>query len=66
MKKVSVNETCIGCGACMSICPKYFDFSDEGYSEVIKEVVDTEDIDDVVDAAEACPVSAIKVEDEEK
>jgi ferredoxin len=28
-KKLIVNDNCIGCGACIAICPEVFAFSDE-------------------------------------
>lgn len=59
--KVKVDkDTCIGCGACQAICDKVFEINDDGISEVkVKEV--SEDLEqDVKDAIESCPVSAIK------
>ena len=58
--KVKVDkDTCIGCGACQAICDKVFEINDDGISEVkVKEV--SEDLEqDVKDAIESCPVSAI-------
>ncbi len=66
MEKVSVNENCIGCGYCVSSCPKYFAFNDEGYSSVVKEEVAKEDLDEVKNVASGCPVDAIEVKEEEK
>ncbi len=31
-----VNETCIGCSACVAISPDVFELNDEGISEVIE------------------------------
>ena len=58
--KVKVDkDTCIGCGACQAICDKVFEINDDGISEVkVKEV--SEDLEqDVKDAIDSCPVSAI-------
>ena len=33
MEKIKVNDTCIGCGLCVSQCEKYFEFNDEGMSQ---------------------------------
>ncbi|MBR1377429.1 MAG: ferredoxin [Bacilli bacterium] len=64
MKKVFVSEACIGCGACVSIANELFDFDETGYSRPLKEVIESkEDIEKATDAAEACPVSAIEIED---
>ena len=62
MKKIKVNENCIGCGACTAIASDFFEFSDEGYATPIKEEVE-EITDDVKEAAEGCPVSAIEIKD---
>ena len=59
--KVKVDaSTCIGCGACQAICDKVFEINDDGISEVkVKEI--SEDLaQDVKDAIDSCPVSAIK------
>lgn len=57
--KVEILEGCISCGVCESICPEVFEMPDTArvksgvnynqYEEKIKE------------AADACPVSVIKV-----
>ncbi len=49
---------CIGCGACASICPDVFKINEEGKSEVISQ----ENIACAKNAAESCPVQAIKAE----
>lgn len=63
MKKIEVNNNCIGCGSCVSIANDVFEFNDEGYATVKKDV-DISKVDDesVTDAAESCPVSAIETE----
>ena len=62
MKKIKVNENCIGCGACTAIAPEYFEFNDEGYAQpIIKEVEEIND--DVIEAKEGCPTSAIEIEE---
>ena len=59
--KVDKN-TCIGCGVCVALAPKYFRMGDDGKSEVIKEDVEQGDEDMVRNAAQSCPVGAIKIE----
>jgi ferredoxin len=56
---ISVNKSlCIGCGACISLCPKVFKLDDgEGKSEVISQ----DDTECAKKAAEGCPVQAIIV-----
>ena len=54
---VKVNDSCIGCGACESICAEVFEVADcakvkasaDGHEDAVKE------------AADACPVGAIEV-----
>ena len=56
--KITVNESCIGCGACTGVAPDVFEMNDEGLSSVIGD-----DVDSAKEAAESCPVEAIEVED---
>jgi len=57
MIKVDQN-TCIGCGTCMALCPKVFEMNAEGKSAVISQ----EDVECAKNAAISCPVQAIVVE----
>jgi ferredoxin len=52
-----VNETCIGCSACVAIAGEVFELNDDGLSEVVLKD-DYSDLD-VDDAISACPVDAI-------
>lgn len=52
-----VNETCIGCSACVAISPDVYDLNDDGLS-VVKELANYEDLS-VDDSIQACPVNAI-------
>lgn len=52
-----VNETCIGCSACVAISPDVFELNDEGLSEVVER--ESYEGCDVDDAIAACPVDAI-------
>ena len=56
---VKVNDSCIGCGACESICSEVF--SVDGIAQVNEAAV-ADNIDSVKEDADACPVSAIEVE----
>ena len=58
MAKITVNESCIGCGTCTGVAPDVFEMNDEGLSSVIGD-----DVDSAKEAAESCPVEAIEVED---
>lgn len=56
---VKVNDACIGCGACESICDAVF--SIDGIAQVNESAV-ADNIDAVKEAADACPVGAIEIE----
>ena len=59
MKKLCVNDNCIGCGACVSIDPEHFDFNENGLSSVIKnENLESENLQN---AMHSCPVNAISI-----
>lgn len=60
MKKITVSDSCIGCGACIAIDPEHFDFNDEGLSSVISN--ENLETDELKNAIASCPVSAIKCE----
>jgi ferredoxin len=56
---VKVNDSCIACGACESICDAVFSIEDRA---VVNESAVADNIDAVKEAADACPVGAIEVE----
>ena len=58
--KVNVNEDCIGCGLCESMCPQVFELNSDNVSEAISS--DELFRDQAEEAAMACPVNAIEVE----
>jgi len=55
-------DTCTGCGVCVETCPEVFELRDD-VSVVIADPVPPEHEDRVREAAEACPVEAITVEE---
>ena len=60
--KVNVDSNmCIGCGACVGVCPEVYEISDDGYA-VAKAVTD-ETKESAQEAASNCPVGAITVEE---
>ena len=77
MKARVKKDTCIGCGACTVIADKIFQIGDDGLAEVqepneqilketkekIQEIPDNEQ-ENVRDASESCPTSAIEVTEE--
>ncbi|MCL5104792.1 MAG: ferredoxin [Armatimonadetes bacterium] len=56
-------ERCQGIGACVGSAPDVFELDREGKAVVIK--ADGADDDTILEAAEACPLEAIKLYDEE-
>jgi ferredoxin len=60
MKAIVDTEACIGCGLCVSICEGVFVMDDDGKAEVIGERVPAEFKDQCQQAANDCPVEAIK------
>jgi ferredoxin len=60
MKSVIVEDTCIACGTCVAICPEVFMLPGD-----IAAVIERADLsldDAILEAAEACPVGAIRYE----
>ena len=58
MAKITVNESCIGCGTCTAVAPDVFEMNDEGLAVVVSE----DNLDAAKEAAESCPVEAIAVD----
>jgi ferredoxin len=75
--KVEVDKTaCQGFGACVELCPEFFELSDvDGKTtiergkeimendKVIAETLELDDLDCIREAAEACPFAAIHIVD---
>ncbi len=57
--KVKVEDGCISCGACESICEAVFSMEDIA---VVNEAAVAANEDCVKEAADACPVNAIIIE----
>jgi ferredoxin len=58
---VQDREVCIGCGACVSVCPDNWEMKDDGKAGPIK--TEIEEIGCNQDAADVCPVQCIKIEE---
>ena len=52
-----VDDLCIGCGLCASLCPEVFEMADDK-AKVIGDACDNHDLNDV---SSQCPTEAIKV-----
>ena len=58
--KVKVNKTkCIGCSACVALCPKYFELDNNMISKIKKEIIEKKDEKSVREATDSCPANAI-------
>ncbi len=51
-------EKCIGCGACVSLCPAVFELGNDGKAQVKENPTEAEC---VKEAAKTCPAEAIEV-----
>ena len=60
-KSCKVNDSCIGCGMCMSICDAVFALNAEGKAEHILGDIPADLEASVEEAAANCPVQAIEV-----
>ena len=57
---IHVNETCVGCGLCTSMCPGVFTMTDEGVAAARDEIFPEQEAQ-AREAAESCPASAIEL-----
>lgn len=80
MPKVKIifdRQNCIGAGACVAVCPKYWQMAEDGKAELLggKENLETgkyeleievseEDLISLKESASACPVQVIQVIEE--
>ena len=62
MKKLNINENCIGCGMCAAIDPEHFEIVD-GLSQATNS--DNLDSKDLENAISSCPTAAIEIIEEE-
>lgn len=75
-KIVHDRDVCIGCAACASVCPSYWEMKDDGKSSIIggehtgngeeeikgtNDAPLTEDFESNNEAAESCPVNCIHI-----
>ena len=72
MKITLDKNTCIGCGACVAICPKYFEMGDDAKSRLKnavknkknnQEKLTVKEIGCIKEASDSCPVKAILIKE---
>lgn len=64
--KLTVNkDLCIGCGACVSICPKVFAMDDDGFAYTKSTELIESEKENAIEALESCPTDAILNEKED-
>lgn len=65
MKKLKVNkDACISCGACVGMVSEVFEFGEDDRAQAKIEIVPEELQEEVMDAVDGCPTSAITYEEE--
>lgn len=62
MKAIVNQDSCIGCGLCISTVPEVFEVNADGKAEAYGHTTD-ENRAAVQEAIDACPVQAISAED---
>jgi len=63
--KASVDkELCLGCGICVEVCPEVFEMDDDNKAQAKVNLVPPESEGSCRDAADQCPESAIKIEED--
>lgn len=63
MKVWVERDLCIGAATCVAVAPLTFTLDDEAKA-IILETIQTDTVENIIDAAKSCPVQAIIIEDE--
>ena len=61
--KVTIDDSCSGCGVCIDIAPDVLEMGDDDVAVVKVDSVPADQEDACRDAAEQCPCEAIIIED---
>ena len=68
MKITIEKPKCIGCGTCVSLCPKYFEMREDGKPHLKglksneEDGLEVKEVGCAQDAADSCPVRCIHLE----
>lgn len=70
-KIIHEKAKCIGCGVCASVCPNFFEMSQDDGLATLKnskeengfQKIETNEVDCAKEAADICPVKIITVEE---
>lgn len=61
--KIKITDDCIGCAACVDICPEVFYLGDDGLAHVREEEAQLPELAEKIrEAADGCPTEAIILE----
>ncbi|MBU5335124.1 ferredoxin [Intestinibacter bartlettii] len=55
-------DACIGCEACVGICPEVFSMDDDAISVAVEGEIAEDILESAEEAMDCCPVGAITVE----
>ena len=64
MKAVIDEDACTGCGLCEETCPEVFKLNDDQIATAIVDEIPADALESAEEAAENCPVEAIKLEED--
>ena len=58
-------EKCLGCGMCVGTNSDVFEFDDDGLAKANSDMINDDNIEEVKEAINSCPVGAIEEEKKE-
>jgi ferredoxin len=64
MKAIVDKDLCFGCGVCVDLCPEVFEMGDDDKAQAKVNPVPPDAEQSCRDAANQCPVEAIKIEED--